>query len=154
MLARGGRSSNGFTLLELLVTLAICGTIAAGGVLVWPRIAAALRLEAAVHQLAADLHDTRVFAIASAARARLTFTRGGTSYRLERADDEGGFRLTAQRVLPRGVRVDDVNSGGDLVFSARGTAENGTVVLADQRGVRASLRLNQRGRVTIDRGRT
>ena len=154
MRAHGGRSAHGFTLLELLATLAILGIVAGGSTLVWPRIEAALRLEAGVHQLAADLHDTRVFAIASASRARLTFTRGGTSYRLEHADDDGSFRLATQRVLPRGVRVDAVNSGGDLVFSTRGTAENGTVVLADRRGVRASLRLNQRGRVTIDRGRT
>lgn len=144
----------GFTLVELVTTLAVLAIVAAGGALVWPRLAAALRLEAALHQVAADLHDARGLAVASAARARLTFTRGGTSYRLERADDDGGYWLAARRVLPPGVRVDDVNSGGDLVFSARGQAENGTVVLADARGVRASLRINQRGRVTVDRGRS
>lgn len=146
-------SSRGFTLLELLATLAILGIVAASGALAWPRIEAALRLEAGTHQVAADLHDARVLAIASAARARLAFTRGATSYRFEHADDDGTYRLTARRVLPRGLSIDDVNSGGDLVFSARGNAENGTVVLADRRGMRASLRLNQRGRVTIDRGR-
>ena len=154
MPALEGRSSPGLTLLELLVTLAILGTVAAGATLAWPPIDAALRLEAGVHQLAADLHDTRVLAIASAARARVVFTRGGVSYRLERADDDGTFRLATRRMLPRGVHVVDANSGGDLVFSARGNAENGTVVLGDRRGRRASLRLNQRGRVSIDRGRT
>jgi hypothetical protein len=58
------------------------------------------------------------------------------------------------RELPRGIRIADVNSGGDLVFSARGNAENGTVVLVDGRGLHATLRLNQRGRVTVDRERT
>ena len=146
--------SRGFTLLELLAVLAILGIVAAGGALVWPRLDAALRLEAGIHQLAADLHDARVLAIASAARYRLTFVRGATGYRLEHADDDGTFRLTARRFLPGGLRIADVNSGGDLVFSARGNAENGTVVLVDRRGLHASLRLNQRGRVTIDRGRT
>ncbi len=147
-------SGDGFTLIELLATLAVLGVVAAGAALVWPRFEAALRLEAATHQLAADLHDARVLAIASAARARLTFVRGAASYHVERADDDGSFHVTAERVLPRGIRVADVNSGGDLVFSARGNAENGTVLLVDRRGLHATLRLNQRGRVTVERGRT
>ncbi len=144
----------GFTLIELVVTLGVLALMSAGAALAWPPIEAALRLDAAVHQLAADLHDARVLAIASAARARLVFTRGASSYRVERADDAGSFDLAAERPLPRGIVVADANSGGDLLFTARGIAENGTVVLVDRRGRRASLRLNQRGRVTIDRGRT
>jgi prepilin-type N-terminal cleavage/methylation domain-containing protein len=144
----------GFTLLELITTLGVLGVVLAAGALAWPSFEAALRLDAASQQLAADLHDARVLAIASAARARLVFVRGAASYRLERADDAGAFALAAERELPRGVRVADANSGGDLVFSARGIAENGTVVLVDRRGLHATVRLNQRGRVTVDRGRT
>jgi len=147
-------AGRGFTALELLLTLALAGVVAAGAALVWPQVDAALRLEEGVHQLVADLHDTRVLAIASAAKARLVFVRGGGSYTLERADDAGAYHPSARRWLPRGVHVDDVNSGGDLAFTARGNAENGTVVLADTRGVRASVKLNQRGRVTIDRSGT
>ena len=144
----------GFTLLELLATLGVLGIVAAAGALAWPDVDAALRLDAATHALAADLHDARVLAIASAARARLVFVRGAASYRLEQANDAGTFQLAATRDLPRGVTVADANSGGDLVFSARGIGENGTVVLVDRRGLHASVRLNQRGRVTIDGGRT
>ncbi len=146
--------SAGFTVVELLVVVAILGAIAAAGALAWPRMEAALRLEAGIHQLAADLRDARARAIASAARTRLVFTRGTDGYRVEHADADDAFRLTAERRLPGGIRVADANSGGDLVFTGRGNAENGTVVLVDRRGLHASLRLNQRGRVTIDRGRT
>jgi type II secretion system protein H len=146
--------TSGFTLLELCVVVGVLGVIASMAALVWPRFEAALRLDAAAHQLAADLHDARVVAVASAARARLTFVRGAARYRVERADDDGAWHPSAVRELPRGVRIADINSGGDLVFSARGNAENGTVVLVDGRGVRATLRLNQRGRVTVDRERT
>ena len=146
--------SPGFTLLELMTVLAVLGIVASVAALAWPRFEAAVRLDAAAHQLAADLHDARVVAIASAARARLTFIRGDVRYRVERADDDGSWRPSAVRDLPRGIRIADVNSGGDLVFSARGNAENGTVVLVDGRGLHATLRLNQRGRVTVDPGRT
>jgi prepilin-type N-terminal cleavage/methylation domain-containing protein len=147
-------SASGLTLIELVVALAVLAIVAGGAAITWLDVAAALRLEAGIHQLAADLHDARVVAVAAQARTRLAFVRGQTSYRIERADDEGAFDLTLQRPLPEGLRIADVNSGGDLVFSARGNAENGTVVLVDARGLRASLRVNQRGRVTIDRGRT
>ncbi|MCC6766123.1 MAG: hypothetical protein IT293_15805 [Deltaproteobacteria bacterium] len=144
----------GFTVVELAVVMGALGILAAGAVLGWARLEPVFRLDAATHALAADLHDARVRAVASAARARLVFTRGAASYRVEGADDEGTFHLTALRTLPRGVRIADANSGGDLVFSPRGMAENGTVVLVDRRGLRATLRLNQRGRVTIEWGRT
>jgi prepilin-type N-terminal cleavage/methylation domain-containing protein len=148
------RAARGFTLIELLVAVAVVAIVVARGALAWPEIEAGLRLEAAVHQIAADLHDARGLAVASAARTRLVFAAGATRYRVEHADDEGAFVPKARRDLPRGVRIGDVNSGGDLVFTARGNAENGTVTLVDRRGARKSLRLNQRGRVTVDRTRT
>lgn len=148
------RTAGGFTLIELIATVGVMALAAGGGVLAWARLEPVFRLDAATHQLAADLHDARVLAVAAAARTRLVFTRGAASYRVERADDAGAFGLVALRALPRGVRIADANSGGDLVFTARGNAENGTVVLIDRRGLHASLRMNQRGRITIDRGRT
>ena len=143
------RSHAAFTVLELLVAIAIAAIVAGGGVLVWPRFGAALRLEVALHQLAADLRQAQTLASATAGRVRLVFARGGTTYVRERADDAGTYRADETYRLPPGITVADVNSGGDLIFSARGQAENGTVVLGDGRGVRRSLRINQRGRITV-----
>ena len=141
----------GFTVVELLTAIAVLGIVLGTSGLAWPPIAAALRLEAASHQLAADLASSRALAVAAATRTRLTFVRGAATYRVERADDDGAFRTSLRRDLPRGVRVADVNSGGDLVFTARGNGENGTVVLGDARGAEVRVVLNQRGRVTITR---
>jgi hypothetical protein len=150
----GPKSCAAFTVIELIVVVATLAAVAGAAALAWPRIEAALRLEAGIHQVAADLRAARCRAIASAARTRLAFTRGAGAYRVEHADADDAFQLTAERRLPDGIFVADANSGGDLVFTGRGNAENGTVQLVDRRGLHASLRLNQRGRVTIDRGRT
>jgi prepilin-type N-terminal cleavage/methylation domain-containing protein len=151
---RAGAARAAFTVLELLAALAILAVVTGGTLLAWRRVEAALRLEAGLHQLAADLQGARTLAVASAGRVRLVFARGSGRYERQRADDAGRYRADRRRELPRGIVVADVNSGGDLTFSARGHAENATVVLEDPRGRRRSLVLNQRGRVTILRGTT
>jgi prepilin-type N-terminal cleavage/methylation domain-containing protein len=138
-----------FSLLELLLALALASILLGMTALAWPRVEAAVQLDAGLQQLAADLHAAQTLAIASASQVRLVFTPGTDRYRRERADDRGTYRYDLERRLPRGIRITDVNSGGDLTFTARGQGENGTVTLGDRRGTRRSLRLNQRGRVTL-----
>lgn len=144
---RGDR--RGFTLIELLGALAVSAVLTRGALLGWRQVEAALTLDRALHQLAADLQTTRVLAIASATRVRLVFVTGTRVYRRERLDDDGRYVLDLAMELPRGIVIADANSGGDLGYSARGDGENGTVTLADRSGTQRQLRLNQRGRLTI-----
>jgi prepilin-type N-terminal cleavage/methylation domain-containing protein len=147
--ARAGAARAGFSLLELLVVVAMLVVIATGAVLAWWQVGAGLQLDAGLQQLAADLHAAHDLAIDSAASVRLVFRVGSGGYRRERAGDDGTYRFDADYFLPPGIAVADVNSGGVLAFSARGQAENGSIVLVDGRGVRRTLRLNQRGRITV-----
>lgn len=138
-----------FSLLELLVVLGLVSLVLATAVLAWPQVDAAIQLDSGLHQIAADLHAAQTLAIASASRVRVVFPVGGGTYRREHIDDSGIYRLDVTRRLPPGVQIVDANSGGDLVFSARGQGENGTVTLGDSFGTHRAIRLNQRGRVTI-----
>jgi prepilin-type N-terminal cleavage/methylation domain-containing protein len=138
-----------FSLLELLVALALVSVVLGTAALAWPRFDAAMQLDSGLHQIAADLHAAQTLAIASASRVRLVFVAGSDVYRRERVDDDGTYRQDLTRRLPSGIQVVTVNSGGDLVFSARGQGENGTVTLVDRRGTQRAVRLNQRGRITI-----
>lgn len=144
---RGRRT--GFSIVELMAALGILGVLVGGAVLGWARVADALRLDAGLRQLAADLQEARTLAVASASGVRVVFQVGSRVYRRERQDDAGVYAFRATRTLPEGVRIAGANSGGDLVFTSRGQAENGTIVLVGRRGVTRSLVLNQRGRVTV-----
>jgi prepilin-type N-terminal cleavage/methylation domain-containing protein len=145
-LARGRAA---FSLLELLITLGLISIVLATAAIAWPRVDAALQLDAGLHQIAGDLHAAQTLAIASASRVRVVFPVGADVYQRERMDDAGNYQPDLTRRLPSGIQIVAANSGGDLVFSARGQGENGTVTLGDRQGVHRGVRLNQRGRVTI-----
>jgi len=129
--------------------MALVILVSGAAALAIPRVDAALQLDAALHQIAADLQSARTLAVASARRVRIVFTAGADRYSRELADDAGQYHPDRSRTLPRGIRVLAVNAGGTLAFSARGQAENATVTLADAHGTARALQLNQRGRVTI-----
>jgi type II secretory pathway pseudopilin PulG len=138
-----------YSMIELVVALGLTSILLGTAVLAWPRLDAAMQLDSGLYQIAADLHAAQTLAVASAGRVRVVFTMGSAHYRREHADDQGDYHLDVNRVLPRGIRVVDVNSGGDFIFSARGQAENGTITLGDRRGTHRMLRVNQRGRLTL-----
>jgi prepilin-type N-terminal cleavage/methylation domain-containing protein len=139
----------GFSLVELVIVLAVAAVLAAGATLAWSRTAAALTLDRAVHQLAADLRGAQTLARASARRTRIVVVRGTGGYRREHERAPGDWVVDATFGLPPRITVADANSGGALAFSARGDGENGTIVLVDVRGSRRGVRLNQRGRLTL-----
>jgi len=143
------RAIQGFSLVELVVTIGIAGVLLAGAVLALPRVDAAMQLDSGLCQVAADLQSARTTAIASAHRARVVFTVGSDRYARERADDGGQYHRDLDRFLPRGIRVLTANAGAMVVFSARGDAQNATITLADARGTSRAVVINQRGRITI-----
>lgn len=139
----------GFSLIDLLVALAVAAVVVGTAVLGWARVDAAMQLDTGLHQVAVDLQAARTVAIASAHRVRVVFTVGSDRYGRDLADDAGQYHRDVDRILPRGIRVLTANAGAMVVFSARGDAQNATITLADPRGTSRALVINQRGRITI-----
>ena len=128
-------ASAGFTLIELIVVLAIMGLVVA---LASPRLHRALpgaELAASAQELAAALRRTRARAIAQGHRAALLIDIDAARYAPAGA---------AGRPLPKGVEVeietaavalDPVARRAAMIFYADGTAAGGRIVL--RRGARA-----------------
>lgn len=109
MSATGSRSDAGFTLVELLVTLAITAFVASALVAVWPKAGGGTAsLQAAAQMLAGDLRAARGRAMAE--------------NRIVRVD------IPQLRQLPAGVALAEA-SETEIVFQRDGTTAGGIILL-------------------------
>jgi len=114
------RQQQGFTLIELVVTLVIMGTLAAYGAVNWPFGDATVQAQA--EQIARDLRHAQ--AIAMTQNRQLTFTTSSSSYAVSESgatiDDPAGSGPFSQS-LDDGVTV----SGGPVAFDGLGRPLSG-----------------------------
>ena len=111
---RAGRRQAGFTLVEILVVLAVAGLLAGLAAGVGGRQLDGWRMRGAGHDLVADLRRLRAAAMAANRPKRLTADPQSGTWRPE---DE------PERRVPDGARL--VVSAPELVFRPDGTAAQG-----------------------------
>ena len=157
------RNVKGFTLLELLVSLAILGILVGLASLQVAPWRSRTRLDSGARQIVTDLQLVRMKAVAQNRRFRVIFRPRTRDYLVER--DEGGVwqrhllhghgagpAAGTLTVLPPTVDITAVNSGGDIVFVPRGHVDGGiTVTLgAAPGGATRRVVVNLAGRVRIE----
>ncbi|MBK9385805.1 MAG: GspH/FimT family pseudopilin [Planctomycetes bacterium] len=133
----------GFTLLELLIVLAVFGLLAAIPV-AHDRTAAA-QLDAAARSLAADLESAREAALENGASSALAFLADGRSYALyldhARASET---EPSWTRALPSGhIARAALRRAGWIVFAPDGSAEAGGALELALQGERRIVRVHE-----------
>jgi type IV fimbrial biogenesis protein FimT len=145
----------GFSLVELIVVIALIAIVAAFAVPVWQNYSANSNLKAAARELMADLSNARQRAVEENLDVyRLTFNPVGNSYALSRTDT--GVTLWTKSVADfgSGISIDGANppnfSGGAVVsFRKRGTLSAGNVTLRNGLGSTATITVNITGRTYV-----
>lgn len=135
----------GFTLLELLVVVAILSILGAVAIPIWSVLLPTFALNSAARQVQSELHRIKRQAASENVTLRLAFSDTGDNYTVERV---AGTTITQQGTKPLPEQI-DVRKSITLGFTPRGTATGGTVKLCNSNARGTNIVVNSMGRVRI-----
>lgn len=137
----------GFSLLELVLVMAIVATVAAIALPRWGHAVARYRAEAAAHRIAADLGLARATARADSHSVTVTFNVAGNSYGMDGVESLQGAPGSASVSLsdePYRSTLLAAAFGGDpvVVFDGWGVADSGGTVTISCGSVTRTVQLD------------
>jgi prepilin-type N-terminal cleavage/methylation domain-containing protein len=139
----------GFSLIELIIVIALISIVSAFAVPVWQRYSANTNLKTAAREVMADLSNAKQQAVEENLDVyRLTFNVAGNNYALSRTDTGATSWTKSVASLGNGILIGSVNfSGGSVVsFKKRGTVSMGNLTLRNGLGSTATITVNITGR--------
>ncbi len=152
----------GFTLVELIIVVAIIGIAAAIGIPNWVAGKPLRELKGAARQIFGEFMRAKGRAVATSRAHRVLFDLEYRSVRFFQGED-GCFRAafcdswtevqSANVRLPSSISVVGVPFGDFMAsFNVDGTAEAGNITLENSRGQRYKVVVSSSGRIRMERG--
>lgn len=143
--------ADGFTLLELVVTLSLTMALAGIAAISHRAMRPGLDLSAAARQVVMDLKLARMRAVAEGVNHRIVFPDGASGYQPQRQQGAGYSDLPGPVPLPRGIIVANCTANGNAIgFRPRGNAATfGTITLRTDGGEVRQVIVNITGQVRV-----
>jgi len=144
--------SGGFSLVELLVAMALISIVMAFGIPAWQNYRTNADLKTVAREIMADIANAKQRAVTENVDAyRVTFNVSGNSYALTRTDGVTAGTWSKSLAGYGNVSIASVTfSGSAISLQKRGTATNGTLVLQNTLGSTATITVNITGRTYVD----
>ena len=136
-----GPRESAFSLIEIVVALAILGIMAAIALPSWNRLVPSYQLDGSVRQVQSELHHIKMRAVAESISFQLAFTAGASRYAIQR-----DLKTLTNKPLPEGIVI---TKAGSISFSPRGTAGANRVILRNQVGQCKQVVVSATGRVRV-----
>ena len=135
------KSKHGYSLIELVATMALAGILAAIALPGWNKLLPSYQLDSSVRQFQSELHNIKMRAAVENVGFQLVYTNGAANYTIQR-----NSAVLVTKPLPTGVVV---TNGGIISFSPRGTASANRIRLRSSDGTCKQVVVSPTGRVRI-----
>ena len=149
-------AARGFTVMELMVTVAIIAIVAGFGIPAFNRMAVNGNLRTAARDIMGDIANLKEGAMAYNQQLSIGFDTGANSYTLQRLPPNPDGTLTNINKSPasfgQGIQLTGVafGAGTTVTFLTRGTLQQGgNIVLTNSRGSTATITCNLSGRTYV-----
>ena len=151
--AHGPNDQRAFTVVEMMISIALIGILASLSFYTVQAILPGYRLNGAIRMVRGDLYNAKMLAAKNNRQYKVAFS--ANSYQVQKGTSNAGAFVPDQVEMSRTfsdyphVTV-KTSATADPVFSPRGTASNGTITLQNSSGDEKTITTSIAGRIQIN----